>query len=213
MVSRISAAAVGFAVSTLCWTLTAHAQAAPPSDSSPSAKSLPAPPAVLPQIRADRTRGLDFLLGALKVAPDDEIARSIEARIWALWSQTTSDTTALLMARVKAATDAKQISVAIKLLDSIVALRPDYIEGWNRRATLMYMQDRYDDALQDLRQVLQREPRHFGALVGLGMIMQELGEDKRALEAYRKALAINPRIEKIPELVEKLTETVEGRDI
>ena len=58
-----------------------------------------------------------------------------------------------------------------------------------------------------------REPRHFGALVGLGMIMQDLGDEKRALAAFRKALAVNPHLDKVPELVKTLTEKVEGRDI
>ena len=61
--------------------------------------------------------------------------------------------------------------------------------------------------------MLVREPRHFGALAGLGMIMQDIGDDKRALEAFRKALAVNPHLEKVPELVKTLTEKVEGRDI
>ena len=68
-------------------------------------------------------------------------------------------------------------------------------------------------SLADIQQVLAREPRHFGALAGLGMIMQEIGDDKRALEAFRKALAVNPHLEKVPELVKSLTEKVEGRDI
>ncbi len=61
--------------------------------------------------------------------------------------------------------------------------------------------------------MLIREPRHFGALAGLGMIMQDLGDDKRALDAFRKALAINPHMDKVPELVRTLSEKVEGRDI
>jgi Tfp pilus assembly protein PilF len=67
--------------------------------------------------------------------------------------------------------------------------------------------------MQDIEQVLVREPRHFGALAGLGMIMQDLGNEKRALDAFRKALAVNPHLEKVPELVKTLTEKVEGRDI
>ena len=67
--------------------------------------------------------------------------------------------------------------------------------------------------LQDIEQVLVREPRHFGALAGLGMIMQDLGDEKRALDAFRKALAVNPHLDKVPELVKTLTEKVEGRDI
>jgi tetratricopeptide (TPR) repeat protein len=194
--------------------LSAHAQErrpAPPKQQ--QQKKLPEAPAKLPKINADRSRGLDFLFGALKAAPDEDSAKHVEARIWALWTQTTSDTTALLMLRAKAAMDAKQMDVALKLLDAVVKLKPDYVEGWNRRATLYYMQNDYTHSLEDIQQVLVREPRHFGALAGLGMIMQELGDEKRALDAFRKALAVNPHLEKVPEMVKSLTEKVEGRDI
>jgi tetratricopeptide (TPR) repeat protein len=182
----------------------------PPPD---ALKKIPEPPAKLPKVGADRTRGLDFLFGALKAAPDEASAKHVEGRIWALWSQTSSDTTALLMSRAKTALDAKQVDLSIELLSAVIKLRPDYIEGWNRRATLYYLQNDYTRSLQDIQQVLVREPRHFGALAGLGMIMQELGDDKRALEAFRKALEVNPHLEKVPELVKTLTEKVEGRDI
>jgi tetratricopeptide (TPR) repeat protein len=176
-------------------------------------KRLPEAPAKLPKVGADRARGLDFLFGALKAAPDEASARHVEARIWALWLQTPSDTAALLMIRAQAAMDAQQMDVALKLLDAIVKLRPDYTEAWNRRATLYYLQNDYARSLADIQQVLAREPRHFGALAGLGMIMQDLGDDKRALDAFRKALAINPHLEKVPELIKQLSEKVEGRDI
>jgi tetratricopeptide (TPR) repeat protein len=176
-------------------------------------KRLPEPPSKLPKVGADRTRGLDFLFGALKAAPDEASAKHVEARIWAQWMQTSSDTAALLMVRAKAAMDAQKPEVALKLLDAVVKLRPDYIEAWNRRATLYYLKNDYVHSLEDIQQVLIREPRHFGALAGLGMIMQDLGEEKRALEAFRKALAVNPHLEKVPELVKTLTEKVEGRDI
>ncbi len=102
-------------------------------------KKLPEAPSKLPKVGADRTRGLDFLFGALKAAPDEASAKHVEARIWALWMQTPSDTAALLMMRARAAMDAQQIDVALKLLDAVVKLRPDYVEGWNRRATLYYL--------------------------------------------------------------------------
>ena len=105
------------------------------------------------------------------------------------------------------------MDVAQKLLDSLVKLRPDYIEAWNRRATLYYLRNDYARSLQDIEQVLVREPRHFGALAGLGMIMQDIGDEKRALDAFRKALAINPHLEKVPDLIKSLSEKVEGRDI
>ena len=178
-----------------------------------SRRKPPEAPAKLPKVPTDRTKGLDFLFGALKAAPDEDSAKAVEARIWAIWLQTPSDTAALLMMRAKAAMDAQKPELAIKLLDSLVKLRPDYVEAWNRRATLYYLQNDYARSLADIQQVLAREPRHFAALAGLGMIMQDLGDDKRALEAFRKAIAINPHLEKVPELVKQLSEKVEGRDI
>ncbi len=185
----------------------------PKTDPTKQQKKLPEAPGKLPKVSADRTRGLDFLFGALKAAPDEASAKHVEARIWAIWMQTPSDTTALLMMRAKAAMEAQQMEVALKLLDAVIKLRPDYVEGWNRRATLYYLQNDYTRSLKDIEQVLAREPRHFGALAGLGMIMQDLGDEKRALDAFRKALAVNPHLEKVPELVKTLTEKVEGRDI
>jgi tetratricopeptide (TPR) repeat protein len=189
----------------------AFAQEDPQGPPAKQQKKLPEAPAKLPKI--DRTKNLEFLFGALKAAPDDVSAKHVEARIWAIWLQTPSDTAALLMARAKAAVDAQKIDIGIKLLDAVIKLRPDYIEAWNRRATLYYMQNDYGRSLADIQQVLVREPRHFGALAGLGMIMQDIGDEKRALDAYRKALAINPHLEKIPDQVKALTEKVEGRDI
>jgi tetratricopeptide (TPR) repeat protein len=191
----------------------ASAFAQDPRVAPPKQKKLPEAPSKLPKVGADRSRGLDFLFGALKAAPDEASAKHVEARIWALWLQTPSDTAALLMMRAKAAMDAQQVDVAQKLLDAVVKLRPDYVEGWNRRATLFYLKNDYAHSLEDIEQVLVREPRHFGALAGLGMIMQDLGDDKRALDAFRKALAINPHLEKVPEMVKALSEKVEGRDI
>lgn len=176
-------------------------------------KKLPEAPEKLPRVPGDRGRGLDFLFGALKVAPDAASAKHVEGRIWALWTATQSDTTMLLMTRAKTAVEKKQVEVAIRLLDKVVRLKPDYVEGWNRRATLHFLQNDYAKSLADLREVLLREPRHFGALTGLGMIMREVGDDRRALDALRKALEINPHLERLPEMVKTLTEKVEGRPI
>ena len=172
------------------------------------------PPAKLPRPqRGDRTQNLDFLFGALKAAPDNETAKAIEERIWALWFVSGSDTADLLMTRVKTAVEGKDLDLAVQLLDAIVEIKPDYVEAWNRRATLFFMKKDYGRALADIRQVLAREPRHFGALSGLGLIMQELGDDKRALDVFRRALAVHPHLERIPDVVKQLTEKVEGRDI
>jgi tetratricopeptide (TPR) repeat protein len=172
------------------------------------------PPSNLPRPQhGDRTQNLDKLFEALKIAPSDESAKFVENRIWALWLSSGGDTAGLLMTRVKTAVDAKDFDLAVKLLTAIIDIRPDYIEAWNRRATVLYMQKDFGAALNDIREVLAREPRHFGALSGLGIILQELGDDKRALEVFRRALAVHPRLERIPDLVKKLSDKIDGRDI
>ena len=172
------------------------------------------PPSDLPRAeRGDHSFSLDTLFDALKIAPDAESAKAIEERIWAIWMVSGSDTCNLLMGRSKAATDEKDYDLAVQLLDAVVALKPDYTEAWNRRATVYYLKKDYGHALADIGQVLLREPRHFGALSGLGLIMQELGDDKHALEAYRRALAIDPHLENLSEAIKTLSEQVEGRDI
>jgi tetratricopeptide (TPR) repeat protein len=172
------------------------------------------PPKELPRAqRGDRSRNLDTLFEALKVAPDESSAKEIEQRIWALWTQSDSDTANLLMTRAKAAVDGKDFDLAIQLLDSIIEIKPDYAEAWNRRATLYYLKKDYGRSITDIQQVLVLEPRHFGALAGLGTILHDIGDDKRALEVFRRALSIHPHLQKIPDTVKTLTEKVEGRDI
>ncbi len=172
------------------------------------------PPSDLPRAeQSDPTYNLDTLFDALKVAPDKTSAKAIEDRIWAVWMVSGSDTCNLLMSRAKAATDAKEYDLAIKLLDAIIEIKPDYVEAWNRRATIYYLKNDYTHSIADIREVLAREPRHFGALTDLGLILQQLGDDKDALAAYRKALAIDPRLEYIPDIVKTLRQKVEGRDI
>jgi tetratricopeptide (TPR) repeat protein len=172
------------------------------------------PPKDLPRAQqGDRTRNLDFLFGALKAAPDADTAKQVEARIWAQWMASGSDTANLLMTRTKTAIEANDLDLAIKLLDALVQIKPDYVEAWNRRATIHYMRKEFGQSLEDIRQVLSREPRHFGAMSGLGMILQEFGDEKRALEVFRRALEVHPNLPRIPDLVKTLSEKVEGRGI
>jgi tetratricopeptide (TPR) repeat protein len=163
--------------------------------------------------RGERTQSIDFLFGALKAAPDDASAKAVEDRIWAMWTSAGNDTTGLLMSRAKKAIDEDDYNLALRLLDAIIEIKPDYTEAWNRRATVYFLKKDYANSLADLSKVLAHEPRHFGALSGLGLIMQDIGDDKRALDAYRKALAVYPRLKGVSDKVKSLTEKVEGRDI
>jgi tetratricopeptide (TPR) repeat protein len=193
--------------------VTATVLAAPSSAAEPKGKWVE-PPKKLPHVRLDdRPHNLDFLFGALKAAPNTETAKAIEQRIWALWMISRSDTANLLMTRVQKSIEEKDLDLALKLLDAIVKIKPDYVEAWNRRATIYYMKKDYGHSVADIRQVLRLEPRHFGALTGFGLILQDIGDDKQALEVYRRALAVYPRLERIPDIVKTLQIKVEGRDI
>ena len=172
------------------------------------------PPKELPRAqRGDRQKNLDLLFDALKIAPDETTAKAIEDRIWALWVVSGSDTTNLLMSRSKIAMEKQDYDLALRLLDSVIEIRPEYVEAWNRRATIFFLKKDYGRSIADIRQVLAREPRHFGALAGLGTILQDIGEDAPALDAFRRALAVHPNLKGIPDRVKTLTEKVEGRDI
>ena len=172
------------------------------------------PPDELPNIpKGERNRNIDFLFGALKAAPDDASAKAVEDRIWAVWTGAGNETTNLLMSRAKKATDDKDYDLAIRMLSSIIEIKPDFTEAWNRRATVYFLKKDYVNSMADIGRVLAREPRHFGALSGLGLIMQDTGDDKHALEAYRKALEIYPRLKGMEDKIKTLKEKVEGRNI
>ena len=202
---------LGFAAAmfTAAWALPALAEAIDPEPLKPVE-----PPGALPRaLHGDKTQNLDRLFAALKVAPDDESAKYVENRIWAIWLASSSDTANLLMGRAKTAADNKDFDLAIRLLNAIIDIRPDFTEAWNRRATVYYTKKDFGRALADIHEVLAREPRHFGALSGLGIILQELGDEKHALDAFRRALAIHPHLERVPDLVKSLGEKIDGRDI
>ena len=162
---------------------------------------LPEAPAKLPKV--DRGKNLDFLFGALKAAPDEASAKHVEARIWAIWLQTPSDTAALLMARAKTAVDTQKIDVAIKLLDSVIKLRPDYIEAWNRRAILYWEMGKYQESIADCKKVVALNPSHFGAWQGMGLCQLHLGQVEQACQSFRAALRINPHDSDLRRMLEQ----------
>ena len=198
----------------LLTSLALTAPAAPQVGPADPRDGLVKPPDQLPDVPKDeRNRNIEFLFGALKVAPDDASAKAVEDRIWALWASGGSDTANLLMSRAKKAADDEEFDLAIRLLSAIIELKPDFTEAWNRRATVYFLQKDYTNAAADIAKVLAREPRHFGALAGLGLILQDTGDETHALAAYRKALEVYPRLKGIDEKVKTLTQKVEGQGI
>lgn len=216
MIARPATRVSGFGCLAVLVSLAMTAPAVPQIAPDPNdhGQGLVRPPDQLPDVPKDeRNRNIDFLFGALKAAPDDTSAKAVEDRIWAVWASAGTDTTNLLMSRAKKAADEEEFDIAIRLLSAVIELQPDFTEAWNRRATVFFLKKDYVNAAADIAKVLEREPRHFGALSGLGLILQDTGDDRHALMAYRRALEVYPRLKGIDERVKTLTQKVDGRDI
>ena len=155
---------------------------------------------------------LDALFTELGQAADDAAAQSVETRIWRRWADSGSATVNVLLERATAAENAGDAELAIRFLDQASDLDPAYAEPWNRRASLAYEAEDYSGAINAIQETLKREPRHFGALAGLGLIYEEIGQDRQALEAFRAALAIHPHYEPAVRGVQRLEPKVDGRD-
>jgi tetratricopeptide (TPR) repeat protein len=213
MTDRLARVAFPVLLAVLAMASPANAQVLPDPHADPH-EDLVKPPDELPNLpKGERNRNLDFLFGALKAAPDDASAKAVEDRIWAVWTAVGNETTNLLMSRAKKAADEKDYDLAIRMLSAILEIQPDFIEAWNRRATVYFLKKDYVNSMADIAKVLTREPRHFAALSGLGLIMQDIGDDKHALEAYSKALEIYPRLKGMEEKVKNLKEKVGGRNL
>lgn len=160
-----------------------------------------------------RAAALDTLYDRLSKAKSGDEAKGIAGAIERVQLRSGSDTADLLMSRAMTAIQAGKSEVAVDLLTAIVKIDPDFTEAWNKRATLYFLKNDYAHSVADIAETLKREPRHFGAWAGLGMILRETGDKKRAYEAFKKALAVNPYMDTIKKAVDDLREAVEGRDI
>lgn len=169
------------------------------------------PPAAKPE--PPRRQTIDDLFARLAAAKDETEAKGVENLIERRWSRSGSDTADLLMSRAGEAIAAKELPLAIELLDRVLVLEPAWAEAWYRRATAFHLLDDPVRALADLQQALTREPRHFNAWAGLGHIQMASENKKQALLAYRKALELHPHLDRMKDVVDKLTPEIEGRDI
>ncbi len=155
---------------------------------------------------------LDALFVQLEQSPDPLAAAAIEQQIWLRWSDSGSPTVNVLLERAAAAESDGDADMAERFLDQASDLAPEYAEPWNRRANLAYRAEDFAGAIAAIQETLKREPRHFGALTGLGLIYEELGQQRAALDAYRAALAIHPHYETAQQGVRRLEPRVDGRD-
>lgn len=155
---------------------------------------------------------LDRLFERLAAAKSAEEAKGIANLIQRRWARSGSDTADLLMTRAQTALRQKQTEIAIELLDRVISLEPDWAEGWNQRASALFVAGDPIRSMLDIGEALKREPRHYGAIMGLGTILRQQGDDKRAMVAYRRALEIYPQMEAIKNAVDSLKTEVDGRD-
>lgn len=155
---------------------------------------------------------LDRLFERLAAAKTQEEAKGIARLIQRRWARSGSDTADLLMTRAQEAMQAKQLELAIELLDRVISIEPDWAEAWNQRANALFLSGDPIRSMLDIGEALKREPRHYGAMMGLGTILRQQGDDKRAMVAYRRALEIYPQFEAIKDAVESLKMEVDGRD-
>jgi tetratricopeptide (TPR) repeat protein len=155
---------------------------------------------------------LDRLFDRLATAETPEDAKRFEASIDAIWSQSGSPTADLLTARAIDLVGENQDG-ALKLLDAALEAKPDYAEGWNKRATLFFLRGDYPSAMSAIHETLELEPRHYGAWAGLGKILEQSGDDRKALAAYRRALAIHPYIDGLKEEADELEIKLKGEEM
>jgi tetratricopeptide (TPR) repeat protein len=117
-----------------------------------------------------------------------------EQALWLLWTRSGDADIDRLMARASEEMQAGRHSEAITLLSEVIRKRPDFAEGWNRRATVYYLAGEYRKSIADCDEVLKRNPGHFGALSGLGQIYLQLDDPEKALAWFRRALEVNPNM-------------------
>lgn len=133
-----------------------------------------------------------------------------EQGLWLLWGRSGDPGVDELMARGVQAMQAGRHDEAIAVFSKIIAEKPDFAEGWNKRATARYLAGRYAESIADCDEVLKRNPRHFGALSGLGEIYLALERPAQALAWYRRALEVNPNLLGVEFRVKQLEELLGG---
>ncbi|MEQ8397859.1 tetratricopeptide repeat protein [Thalassobaculum sp.] len=165
-------------------------------------------------LRADQKDGrLPALFSRLAEADTKPVAARLESQIWGIWLEPPAapDVTDTLR-RGLSAMALSQLTDALRAFDAIVVKAPEFAEGWNKRATIRYILGDYEGSIADIQRTLALEPRHFGALSGLGLVRLALDRPADALQAFEAALVIHPFIVD-PENIKALREQVRGRPL
>lgn len=165
-------------------------------------------------IRADQTdKRLDLLFSALKLSDSVDNARVIESQIWEVWAQTSDEEPAMLYEMGTFAMANRDFVGAIESFTQLVEIAPEFAEAWNKRATVYYLTGQYELSIEDIRQTLVLEPRHFGALSGLGLIMMRLERPAVALKSFEAAIELHPHMPSAKAHIEMLADRVDGEPL
>jgi tetratricopeptide (TPR) repeat protein len=168
----------------------AQAGAVTPEAVPPAPEAAPqAPPTADGKAAADAK--LDQLMAEL-AQPGRKDWERVQAQITRIWSHSGSPSMDLLLSRGNEALAAEDYPLAVEHFSALIDHAPDFAEGWNGRATAYFMMGEYSLSIADVEHVLVLNPRHFGALAGLGFMLEELDEPRLALRAFEEAQKLNP---------------------
>jgi tetratricopeptide (TPR) repeat protein len=142
---------------------------------------------------------------AAALRDDDALVRKLAERaMWEVWSRSGDASVDRLLASGIEQMGAREGELAVRTFTEVIRRRPDFAEGWNKRATVYYLMGEYQKSLADCDEVMKRNPYHFGALSGYGMIYLQLDQPAKALDYFQRALKVNPNLESVNETVEML---------
>jgi tetratricopeptide (TPR) repeat protein len=168
---------------------------------------------VLPGTAAQDDPRLDALFGTLQSTTDVAEAQTVEQMIWRVWLLSGDDKIDALMAHGVRAMTFDDHEEALRAFDEIVRRAPGFAEGWNKRATIHYLLSNYEASVADIESTLALEPRHFGALSGLGLVRLAQGDEAKALEAFEAALEVHPHLPGADSRIKQLRQRVKGKQI
>jgi tetratricopeptide (TPR) repeat protein len=153
---------------------------------------------------------LEGLFARLQTTSSRPEARAAQQQIWQIWIECDDSQADRLMQGGIQAMAAQQHGLALEYFDRLVERAPDFAEGWNKRATVHYLMDDYEASVLDIERTLELEPRHFGALSGLGMIYDAIGKPAAALRSFEAAVAINPHLDGTRQRIDELRRQLRG---
>lgn len=156
---------------------------------------------------------LNALFDRLQVTDSETEAAAITNLVWAIWHESDNETVNAFMSKGVEEMSSRNFEAAVSSFNKVIEVDPDFAEGWNKRATVYYLIGEYQASIRDIEQTLALEPRHFGALSGLGLIHLALGSGWEALKAFEAALKVNPHLTSPRAHVEELRRHLRGRPI